>query len=112
MFGKRAPNFKGRIYHGDGYVLIWAPEHPFASNGRVFEHRLVVEQHLRERDPSSPFLVKLGGRMYLRPGIDVHHLDEVKDHNAIGNLLPLGRADHAILHYEERSNLRGQNPRR
>lgn len=111
QYGKRAPNFKGRIYHGDGYVLLWAPEHPFASNGRVFEHRLVVEQHLRETDPGCGLLLLLGDQLYLRPDIEVHHLDEVKDNNAVENLLPLTKSEHATLHYGQRTNLRNQRPR-
>lgn len=102
MFGKRAPNYKGRIYHTDGYVLIWAPEHPFASNGRVMEHRLVFERHLRETEPDSPFLVRLGDQLYLRREIEVHHDDEVRDRNVLSNLVPMTKAAHAALHQARR----------
>lgn len=100
MFGKHPPNFKGRIYHTNGYVLQWAPEHPFASNGRVMEHRLLLEQYLRITQPHSPHLVLLGEQLYLEPDIEVHHIDGVKDNNAIANLLPLTKVEHARLHAE------------
>jgi len=100
MYGKRAHNFKGRIYHSDGYVLQWAPEHPFASNGRVLEHRLLLEQYLRSQ-PHSPHLMRLGDQLYLRADIEVHHVDGVKDNNAIENLLPLTKVEHALLHQEQ-----------
>jgi len=104
MYGRRAPNFKGRIYHGDGYVLVWQPEHPFASNGRVFEHRLVVERHLRQVSPGSDYLMPLGEQLYLRPDIEVHHLDGIKDNNTIENLQPMTGRDHALLHWDQRGN--------
>lgn len=104
QFGKRAHNFIGRTVHADGYILIWSPEHPYASNGRVFEHRLVMERHLRETDPDSPNLILLGDQLYLRREIEVHHRDEVKSNNGIGNLRPLTKAEHARLHHEERGH--------
>lgn len=101
-FGKRPGNYVGRIYHIAGYVLIWIPGHPFASNGRVFEHRLIVEQHLRETNPDSECLIRLDGHLYLRPEIQVHHIDGVKDNNSIDNLVPLTASEHTRLHHAQR----------
>jgi hypothetical protein len=93
-----------RAYQGgqykriDGYVFILVPEHPMAARGYVQEHRLAVERHLRATQPESPYLILLGNQLYLRPEFIVHHMDEVKDNNAIGNLQPMTRAEHQRWH--------------
>lgn len=71
--GELNPSWKGgRYYDDDGYVLIYAPGHPYATKGgRVREHRLVAEQVL--------------GR-YLLPTEVVDHRDGVKDNNRPSNL--------------------------
>jgi len=77
--GKANHQFRtGRRIDLDGYVLVTAPpDHPFARPrpGRkakvMFEHRLVLEQHL--------------GR-YLRPEEVVDHIDGLTLHNAPENL--------------------------
>jgi HNH endonuclease/NUMOD3 motif-containing protein len=102
MHGKKPANFLGRIYHPDGYVQIWTPNHPYACNGRVFEHRLVLEDHLRLTDPASPHLIRLGLRLYLNPAIQVHHIDGIKDNNVVENLMPLSASEHTRLHHEQR----------
>lgn len=76
-----------------------APEHPFATKGYVFQHRLVVERHLRDAQPDSPHLERIGDQLYLRRDIDIHHEDGVKDNNAIENLTPLTRVEHTQLHW-------------
>lgn len=98
-FGKHPHNYNGGRYKANGYVLVTAPGHPFASTGgRVMEHRLVLEAHLRETDPDSPYLVEVDGTLYLRPEIEVHHIDGVKDHNVPDNLHPMSKAEHARHH--------------
>ena len=88
-------------YMDKGYVQIEAKDHPFAIDGYVREHRLVVEQHLRETDPASTYLAKLGYQLYLRPDILVHHVDGVKDNNEIENLVPLTVDEHTRLHHQQ-----------
>jgi hypothetical protein len=62
----------GRHIDIDGYVLIHAPDHPHATgNGRVREHRLVMERIL--------------GR-FLEPGEVVHHIDGDRQNNDPSNL--------------------------
>lgn len=62
---------KPLIRSGNGYLLAWVPDHPFANRNRVVEHRLVMEAHL--------------GRL-LFPGETVHHKNGVRDDNRIENL--------------------------
>lgn len=65
--GKKLPHLsmeKSSAWNGGktrtkgGYIRIYIPEHPYASSGYVFEHRLIMEKHL--------------GR-YLTPEERVHH---------------------------------------
>jgi len=98
-YGAKNANWKGgRTYHSDGYIYISVPNHPFASNGYVFEHRLVMERHLSENHPDHPALIKLGGNLYLSPKYDVHHKDEVRTNNRIGNLDVMTKAEHTKFH--------------
>ena len=70
--GPRHPNWKGgRRLDKDGYVLVYAPDHPHAVNGTVREHRLVME--------------RIEGR-YLDPEEVVDHRDGDKQNNAPENL--------------------------
>lgn len=105
MHGKTPHNFKGRTVTEQGYVLVFSPNHPFAtkSSGKgVMEHRLVMEEHLRQTDPASPHLIDVGGVLYLRRDIEVHHIDGVKDNNVVENLRPMTKSEHAALHQAER----------
>lgn len=71
--GEINPSWKGgRYLDADGYVLVYAPDHPHATNsGRVREHRLVAERAL--------------GR-HLSPEEVVDHIDGVRANNDPSNL--------------------------
>jgi len=71
--GHLNPSWKnGRYLDSDGYVLVYAPEHPNADKAnRVREHRLVAEQMI--------------GR-YLTAQEVVDHIDGNKSNNAPSNL--------------------------
>ncbi len=72
--GAKNPFWSGGKYKDklNGYVLIYAPGHPFANKkGYVREHRLVME--------------KLMGR-YLAKNEIVHHINKRKDDNRVENL--------------------------
>lgn len=97
MWGVRGPNASnwqgGRRRHGDGYILVWAPDHPRADKkGYVLEHRLQYEEHL--------------GR-YLTPEEVVHHINDKRDKrddNRIENLMLFANnAEHMAHHAELRA---------
>lgn len=86
--GKGNPNWKGGKYiDGNGYVLVYAPDHPFPSTGKyIYEHRLVME--------------KIIGR-YLLPEEQVHHTNEVKHDNRPENLVLFANAsEHRKYHLQ------------
>lgn len=79
-----------RIVRSDGYVLIWAPDHPTARNGRMLEHRLVAERAL--------------GRA-LERWEHVHHLNHVRSDNREENLQVVDMRDHPHLHPQRRDRI-------
>jgi hypothetical protein len=65
-------NWKGGRYIRQGYVVVYLPDNPSSkADGYIFEHRLVMEQHL--------------GRL-LTSNETVHHKNGIKTDNRIENL--------------------------
>lgn len=82
----------------DGYVLERRVRHPYSVGGYVLQHRLVVEDWMRESDQNHPFLIEVKGTKVLRKGISVHHRNEIKDDNRRENLLACTPAAHQEIH--------------
>lgn len=83
----------GRMHNGRpairdhaGYIRVWEPDHPAASQGRVLEHRLIMEEAL--------------GR-FLRTEEHVHHINHQKDDNRLENLRLMSADDHRSLTAQE-----------
>lgn len=101
-YGKRPANYRGWYRTPDGYIMRQVKDHPFAPRGKLFEHRLVLERHLRKTDPASSYLTEVDGVLYLKPEIQVHHMDGVKDNNKVSNLQPMTISEHARWHQNHR----------
>jgi len=97
----------GRSKHSDGYAyLLVGVEHPFSNNwGYMLEHRAVMEQWLRDHDPDSGFLIRLGEKLYLSPEYHVHHKDENRLNNRISNLQCMTPGEHTAHHCAARRSL-------
>ena len=87
---EKHPFWKGTKILVSGYVMInvGKENHPYASkDGYVFEHRLVMEQHL--------------GR-YLTKEEQIHHKNKITNDNRIENLLLISsNSNHMKLHRQE-----------
>ena len=57
-----------------------------------------MEEWLRQVAPQHPFLIGIEGQIYLRPEIDVHHINEVKRDNRRRNLLACTKSGHRAIH--------------
>lgn len=85
----RGPIPAYRRISAGGYVALLEPDHPDAwKNGRILEHRLVMEKHLKRR---------LGRNEH------VHHRDRDRQNNAIANLELISPAEHTSLHKRQES---------
>lgn len=82
-FGKDNGNWKGGKRIDRGYVLIYMPQHPFATDSYIREHRLAMEKYL--------------GR-YLKPTEIVHHKNGIKNDNRIKNLELISSITHNLYH--------------
>ena len=90
---------RGSHLHVGGYVTVQAPEdHKFSGN-KVLLHRLLMEQHLNNVSPDHPAL-EAG---YLRSDWHVHHKNEDKQDNRLGNLEVLSRKQHLGHHAQQRA---------
>lgn len=104
LTGADSANWKGgKTEHSDGYMYVFViGRHPFISHGNyIFEHRLVMEQWMRDEVPSHHFLVEIDGEKYLSPDVDVHHMDEDKRNNVRENLVACTPAAHRMIHNKD-----------
>ena len=91
--GNKHPHWKGGRTISDGYILIFKPEHPYATKqGYVREHKLIMEKQL--------------GR-YLTRKEQIHHINGNKKDNRIENLILFENAIshrnyHLLEHFENK----------
>ncbi len=84
MKGNKFGWMGGKHKDSRGYVWIYCPDHPYAVNTYVREHRLIMEKHI--------------GRVLL-PTEVVHHIDGNLENNEIQNLMLFtSQAKHNELH--------------
>jgi hypothetical protein len=89
MFGKNGEahhNKKDRCEDGKGYYIVLKPEWFTGREGskHIFEHHAVY--------------CKANNLTEMPKGMCIHHLDENKMNNSIGNLIMLSNGDHRRLH--------------
>lgn len=83
--GTKHPKWHGGKIFSKGYIKIYDPTNVMAdSNGYVFEHRLVMSNHLGRPLASDEF---------------VHHINENKTDNHLENLQLTNLIDHQIHHH-------------
>lgn len=81
---KNHPSWLGGRIYSYGYILIYAPKHPYATRKYIGEHRLVMEKHLKR---------------YLMKGEIVHHINGIRDDNKIENLMLFkSNSEHRTFH--------------
>jgi len=74
-----------QIHSHNGYMLVYCPNHPYAkSKGHVYEHRYVLETHLKR---------------YLNRDEIVHHLNGNASDNRIENLSLMLNGPHVKHHH-------------
>lgn len=90
----------GVVSRTDGYVyLLVGSEHPFSTKeGYILEHRAVIERWLREAEPNSQKLIRLGEKLYLSPDWHVHHIDGDRANNRLENLMCVTPEEHREIH--------------
>ena len=110
LTGDKNSSFKGNeVISNYGYILEYAPNHPFphdksVKGTRVFQHRLVIERNFNKFD--SKYFMQLGGKFYLKPEYSVHHINENKTDNRLENLQIISKSEHTSLHNKEKELVR------
>jgi hypothetical protein len=85
--GRRPYRKGGRRVRPDGYVDLWAPQHPLArKDGYVFEHRKIAWDE----------------GLLTNPVLEVHHKNHLRSDNRLDNFEIKGQAQHALDHVEAR----------
>lgn len=110
LIGDKNSSFKGKEIESEyGYILEYAPNHPFphdkyTKGGRVFQHRLVIEANYSRFD--SKYFINIDGKFYLKPEYSVHHLNENKKDNRLENLQILTKEEHTSIHNKQKEIIR------
>lgn len=79
----------------NNYYFIRVENHPFADeNGWIREHRYLAEIFLAKEEEK----IEINGKYYLKPELEVHHIDENKLNNSLENLQIITKPEHKKLH--------------
>jgi len=83
--GSGNPRWNNGVYKCcNGYTALRSPNHPLKwGAGYVYEHRLVMEKHLKR---------------YLTPTERIHHINGNKTDNRLENLKLTTNSEHYFLH--------------
>ena len=97
-----------------GYILEYAPGHPFPHDKsikgtRVLQHRLVIERNFKKFD--SKFFIKINECYYLRQEYIVHHINGIKTDNRLENLQILTKGEHSTIHNKDKEIIRDSKGR-
>lgn len=108
QYGLKGPlnaSFKGNLLiKSDDYIYEYCPEHPKANrDGRVRQHRLIVERNYDKFDPN--YFIHIGDLHILKDEYIVHHINKDKFDNRIENLQILTNKEHSKLHQLELKNI-------
>jgi hypothetical protein len=57
-----------------------------------------MEEWLRREEPDHDFMITIYDKAYLRPEIQVHHIDLNKANNSITNLIAVTLSAHRAIH--------------
>ena len=91
-------------------IKVYCPEHPYADrNGRVLEHRLIVEQNYLLFD--AKYFEEINGKIVLKRTSHVHHINGNHNDNNIDNLIPVTKSEHTLIHNLEKHIVRDNNGR-
>lgn len=113
--GINNPNYNNRkerlieYNNGKPYYLLHLDEHPYGTKAKgvgVYykEHRFIVEQNHNLFD--DKYFNIINNKYYLKPEIDVHHINKNGLDNRIENLIPLTRSEHTSIHNKEKVIIR------
>lgn len=99
--GNLNASFKGektlKKNHNNIDIKVYTPFHPYADyNGRVTEHRLIVEQNYKLFD--QKYFEEINGVVVLKKSSQVHHINFDHNDNRIENLMPVTRSEHTTIH--------------
>ena len=89
-----------------GYVFIKIEKHPFAVGEYAKEHRLVMENYLKEYEPNHYALIEIDNYdgKWLNPKYVVHHINRIRDDNRVENLQIMTIEEHLKEHENDKLN--------
>lgn len=70
---------------GQKYTVACVENHPFSYRQMIYEHRKIIEDYLTK---------SIGFRVFLTTGMDVHHINGIKNDNRLENLELITKSNH------------------